>query len=88
MKFDPSRYRHHVDGWDLTEDQKLDLMQWVWTAMDSFVDRAFGTSPEQTLLGISRTALPDLSGDGVESMHSAKNHFEHAAQEVANEENA
>lgn len=69
MQLDASRYRHFVDGLDVPEDRKNELIRIVWTMMQSFVDRAFGDAPEQILLGKSRerpTACgPDRIGLGL-----------------------
>ena len=42
MSLDIRKYRRHVDGFDLTEEQKDDLIRTVWAILESFVDRAFG----------------------------------------------
>ncbi len=47
--FEPDRYRHHLDGYNLPEDHKLNLMTYVWSIMEGFVDRAFGQSSEQII---------------------------------------
>lgn len=86
MQFDPAKYRHHLDAWDLTEDQKLEVMGWVWTAMGSFVDRAFGESAEQILLGTNDRSAACRGAGAVDSRNSATTHFEQAAQGAAIEE--
>lgn len=50
MRLDPEKYRKYVDNFDLTEEEKLQLMEQVWAIMESFVDRAFGESPEQAIM--------------------------------------
>ena len=49
MKIDVSKYQSYLDGFDLTDEQKLELMHQVWFIMSSFVDIAFGVAPEQQL---------------------------------------
>ena len=44
---DITPYRKFVDGFDLTEEQKVELIHTVWNMMESFVDRAFGLHPLQ-----------------------------------------
>lgn len=44
---DINKYRKYVDDYDLTEEQKVELLQTVWSIMESFVDRAFGLHPVQ-----------------------------------------
>lgn len=45
--FDPTRHLHHFDGLDLSEAEKLDLIETVRQLMEGFVDIAFGTHSEQ-----------------------------------------
>ena len=47
MPPDLQTYRSYVDGFDLTEEQKAELIHTVWSIMESFVDRAFGLHPVQ-----------------------------------------
>ena len=42
MPPDIEKYRKHVDRFDLSEDQKVELIHTVWRFMESFADRAFG----------------------------------------------
>lgn len=44
---DIDKYRRHVDHFDLTEDQKVDLIQSVWRVVEGFADQAFGIDPVQ-----------------------------------------
>ncbi|MEX0957589.1 MAG: hypothetical protein WDZ83_20535 [Rhizobiaceae bacterium] len=44
---DLDKYRHHVDRFDLPEEQKKELLKAVWRIMQNFVDRAFGDDPVQ-----------------------------------------
>ena len=48
---DIAPYRKFVDDFDLTEDQKSELIHMVWNIMESCADRAFGKDSIQ-LLGI------------------------------------
>lgn len=59
IPFNPDCYRHYLDGYDLSDDHKLTLMQYVWSIMEGFVDRAFGQSPEQMLSRDKRQKLRD-----------------------------
>ena len=47
MPPDLEKYRKHVERFDLSEEQKVELIHTVWTIMESFVDRAFGIDPVQ-----------------------------------------
>ncbi len=59
MLLDIERYRPYVDHFDMAEADKIELIHIISAMMQSFVDRAFGESPEQTLLG-----KDDLSSTG------------------------
>jgi len=52
MQLDIERYRPFVDHFDMPDEQKVELIHIVSRIMQSFVERAFGKSPEQALLGI------------------------------------
>ena len=47
MPLDIEKYRQYVAGYDLSEQQKTELIQTVWAIMESFVDQAFGQHPHQ-----------------------------------------
>ncbi len=47
MKPDIEKYRRYVDHFDLSEKQKIDLINTVWRIMQGFVDRAFGIDAVQ-----------------------------------------
>ena len=47
MKPDIEKYRQYVDHFNLSEAQKIDLINTVWRIMQSFTDRAFGIDPVQ-----------------------------------------
>lgn len=47
MHMDIDRYRPYLDRFDWPEEQKVAALTQVWAIMSSFVDRAFGTAPEQ-----------------------------------------
>lgn len=55
MQLDPKKYLRYLDGCDMTEEEKLAYVQNVWAVMESFVDRAFGGSPEQAALSAKDT---------------------------------
>jgi len=70
MHYDPSKYRYHLDRFDISDVHKDDIFHSVHRMMQSGVDRAFGCDPVQLALtdrGAKR-ALPasdviDLSED-------------------------
>ncbi|WP_346894784.1 hypothetical protein [uncultured Roseibium sp.] len=50
MSPDMETLRRYVEGFDLPEDKKIDLIHTVWRIAESFVDRAFGDDPVQHCL--------------------------------------
>lgn len=81
MKFDPEKYRHHIDTFDLTEDEKLRFMEQVWSIAQHFVDRAFRLLPEQILLGTEGTKCPKRAYAGLDSDDHLPQTFNDAVQE-------
>lgn len=55
MPPDLERYRRYVDGFALSEQEKVELLRTVWRIMESFVDRAFGLDPVQLCLPADRS---------------------------------
>lgn len=51
-----ARYRPHLDGFDLTEAEKMELLQALWSIMGSFVERAFNDDPVQHVLDATEKA--------------------------------
>jgi hypothetical protein len=79
MTPDFDKYRHYVDGFDLSETQKRELVQIVWSIMESFVDQAWGLHPVQQCGGILKDK--DLQGSPgiLESKNSkTSNEFRYA----------
>jgi hypothetical protein len=66
MTYDPDRYHHHLDGLDLSDAQKHDLMQAMFSIMESFVDRAFGDAPEQRLVAARTSFRAELDPNGID----------------------
>tara|TARA_B100000683_G_scaffold218842_1_gene215236 strand:- start:75 stop:317 length:243 start_codon:yes stop_codon:yes gene_type:complete len=49
---DLDRYRHFLDGADMTEAQKAEFLETLWGIVGTFVGQAFGTDPVQTVLAL------------------------------------
>ena len=47
---DLREYLAHLDDTNLSEAQKIELLQTLWPIMSAFVDLAFGTDPVQQAL--------------------------------------
>ena len=61
MQPDLEKYRAFLDDYDLSEDQKTELIHSLWGIMESFVDSAFGMHPAQQV--ISPAQEPDSVSD-------------------------
>ncbi|MDD3181221.1 MAG: hypothetical protein PHD48_00205 [Alphaproteobacteria bacterium] len=44
---DLDKYRKMAEGFDLSDEQKDELIMTVWNIMGQFVDQAFGVHPVQ-----------------------------------------
>jgi len=60
MTFDPNKYLDHVEQFDLTHDQKLELINNVRQIMQSAVDRTFDCDATQLVLS-SRGEIADAA---------------------------
>lgn len=47
MSLDLEKYRHYVEGFNLTKAQEDELLLTVWSMMEAGADRAFGLHPVQ-----------------------------------------
>ena len=83
MQLDPTLYLRHLDGMDMDDADKLAFMEQLWAVLSSFVDRAWGESSEQILLGIrqadARRAVPLAGHDPLDSAHTISSTFNDAA---------
>ena len=50
MKLDVERYRSYVDGLDISEEKKIELIRSVWLFLQNSLDRAVGDDPVQICL--------------------------------------
>ena len=67
MSLDVEKYGHYVSQFDLSEQEQTELIQTVWTILESFVDQAFGRHPHQQCG--TRLEFNDLHGP-IESLES------------------
>lgn len=49
MPLDLDKYRPLMDGCDLSEAQKDELIHTLWTILEAFADEAFGLHPAQQI---------------------------------------
>lgn len=52
---DLREYLAHLDGMNLSETQKIELLETLWPIMSAFVDLAFDTDPVQQALAQPRS---------------------------------
>jgi len=83
MQLDPAKYSHHLAGLDLSDEDQLRFMEQTWAIMESFVDRAFGESPQQILLGIDGDRITTGLSDALDSSLHIHSTFNDAAREDA-----
>jgi len=78
MTFDPNKYLGHVEHFDLTHDQKLELINNVRQIMQSAVDRAFECDATQLVLssGVEITDGADCLVDNYVLSDIAKDAFD------------
>lgn len=60
MKPDLDKYLPLIEHFDLSDDQKIELLNSIWQAMEGFSDSAFGDDPVQLVLLLSKDAIPSL----------------------------
>ncbi len=49
LKFKPDDYRHHLNEFDLSEDQQNELLASLWSIMSTLVDIGWGVDTVQML---------------------------------------
>lgn len=82
LPFNPDKYLDYVDDPSLTEAQKLEFLQTLWTIMSGFVDLGFGVD----------SVMPILEGRALEGGQVAlqetipTHEFNVAADDAADEE--
>ena len=67
MQLDPTQFVHHLDSFDMSQEQKIEYVRAIIVIMQSFVDRAFGDAPEQILLGTSQMRGINRAVDSLDS---------------------
>ena len=59
LQFDPTRYLAELEEFDITEAQKHELLQTLWSILCSFVDLGFSVDVCTALLGNDDTIPAD-----------------------------
>lgn len=63
---DPKRYWHHVEHFDMNDAEKTELINMVFCAMQSGVDRAFGDDPVQMALADNGSEIASSKHDVID----------------------
>lgn len=79
MQLDTERYRYHLDEYDMSEEEKLRLMEQLWAILHGFMTRAQGQSPEQLLQRIREFESCNPDADESASEHLLSSTFNDAA---------
>lgn len=65
MKLDHEKYWDLVKDFDMSDDQKRELIETVWHIMGNFVDRAFGLDPTQQAIAAADKNTGNDQGEGL-----------------------
>lgn len=67
LAVDVERYQEYLDGADLTDAQKQEFLQALWSIIVSFVELGFGVHPLQEVCG----KTPKITGQGAKAAFDA-----------------
>lgn len=76
--FDPAEYQEYVEEFDLTDDQKNELLATLWHIMASFVDLGFGVSSLHHVLPALAQISSNCESHEIEENNTTEN-FKDAA---------
>ncbi|WAP67688.1 hypothetical protein [Jiella pelagia] len=71
LELDADAYMSELDGFDMTEAQKRELLQTLWSIMRSFVDLGFEVDICAAVFG-DNYLLPEADSPSVDSSHTHK----------------
>jgi len=70
LTFDIEEFQHHLDGSDLTETEKEELLKTLWEIICEFVLFGFGVHPVQQIKSTDNAENPDQAdGNTVKCAH-------------------
>jgi len=72
---DIEKYEAHLDGLDLTKDQKAELIEALWLFCTCIVDQAHGLDPVSLGSAAPFEKLAAANPDAVSLSHSVKSDF-------------
>ncbi|MEM9963402.1 MAG: hypothetical protein AAF882_20530 [Pseudomonadota bacterium] len=82
LEVDVERYQHLLDDPALTDAQKREIIEALWSIIVSFVDLGFGVHPAQQAcgqLGECQPEHPAVTRNGVYCRHRLNDQFEEVA---------
>lgn len=66
---DHGKYLHQLDGLDLSDDQKRELLDTVWSIMRAFVELGFSSDLGASACGQEENSYPDESRGALDGVH-------------------
>ena len=78
LPLDVKKYQSHLEDFDMTEEQKLELLETLWSIMAAFVDLGFGRDSVQCIFQSFGSNSLNSEGDEVKGMKQSS-HFNHIA---------
>ncbi len=79
VRLDVERYLPMTDGFDLSDAQKIEFLQTLWSLLVTAADIGLGVDPVQMLLGTNPENPTTPSSNAVNYTHSNRQQFECAA---------
>lgn len=80
LAFDKEKYLSELEDTDLTEEQKIDMLQALWSIMEAFVDLGFGINSIHQFFSELAAESSESGMDRVESGNGkCRENFEDAA---------
>lgn len=83
---DFEKYEAHLDGLDLTKDQKTELIEALWLFCTCIVDQAHGLDPVSLGSAVRFEKLAATNPDAVSLSHSVNNDFSRKAEAILHDE--
>jgi hypothetical protein len=81
MLLDPSRFVHHLNSFEMSDDQKKGFLEEIWRIAHFFADQAFGLTSEQILLGTNQASCGVPDGAALDSPNHLTQTFDRAARQ-------
>ena len=85
LRIDVERYQHMLDNADLTDEQKRQVLEALWSIITTVVQLGYGVHPMQEVCGKDENltlAWDKSEGDALDCEHSNKDHMEDEAPDA------